>query len=88
MTSPEPHETTSILIIDPCVEPDSIISPVQATSIDYLYTVDPAEIVVKEFEVVPPICPVTYECIEITGPDEDVTCNDPNSIMSFNSATG
>ena len=79
------HVQASIEIIDPCLEPDSITAPAQQDPEEYFYTTGSTQVKVTPFVVVPSICPVTYECVEINGPDPDVKCGDSGSIPDFDS---
>jgi len=68
---------TKIEILHPCLRPASISAPNQSNPDEYYFTPGGANILVNPFIVDPPVCPVTYECISVTGPDVDVKCVDP-----------
>ena len=72
----EPHLKTTIEILDPCSRPASITVPSLTNPQPYLYTVTGVNVNVNPLIVDPPMCPVFYECVSITGIDPDVSCTD------------
>lgn len=62
--------TSTIVIVDPCIDPDLLEATTQAPIDDYYYTVSPIiDFVLNPFNVFPPTCTVTYSCDNgVTGP--------------------
>ena len=86
MTSAPKSESfrVDIILEDPdlCNNPNSLIVPDQINPLPYLYTSNGAQINVAPFITDPSDCPITYECISVSGEDIDFKCNDPG-VVSF-----
>ena len=80
MTSLEPKVTTTILLDDPCKSPFSLTATDQTNPDDYYYTAEGVTFRVSPPIIDPVICPITYNCVSVDGPDADVRCDDKASV--------
>ena len=88
MTSEAPNLQTLIEIEDPCLRPASITAPTQTNPDDYFYTEDGANFIVSPpLTNDPPICPITFECISISGQNSNLSCEDSDAV-TFDELTG
>ena len=91
--SPTPDASSTIEIINPCLDPFSLTSTPQTDPADYIYksTARPTVSVVLDQYIVDPdasVCPITYSC-EVTGPRTDIcSITDGDTVATFDSITG
>ena len=62
---------------DPCRNPFYIGTLSDDYFIEYVYGSDPVDLIIDNFKVDPPVCPITYECQSASG------CDIPG-VSSFN----
>ena len=80
--------STPLEIVDPCDSPTSLIAPSQNDPAEYFYTPAATTFHVSlPLEVYPPVCPISFECVSVDGPDDDVACTDEEVVM-FDAETG
>lgn len=84
-------ESVIIEIIDPCIDPTSVLATDQGPPSEYKYTGDTPRYdkSITPFQVTPDACSFTYSCEMIGGPRLDL-CDiiDGSTQGSFNTATG
>ena len=93
MTSPTPDASSTIEIINPCLDPFSLTSTPQTDPADYIYksTSKPSVQVILDQYISDPdasVCPITYTC-EVSGPRTDICSkNDGDTVATFDTNTG
>ena len=88
MTSQQPNQMTQIELLHPCLIPASIQATDQSDPAEYFYTPGGSTFTVNPFLVDPPICPVTYECITVTGKNLNAPCDNLADSIVFSPTTG
>ena len=71
------EQSVDILVRDPCRNPFYIGTLSDDYFIEYVYGSDPVDLIIDNFKVDPPVCPITYECQSASG------CDIPG-VSSFN----
>ena len=63
-------ETTTIEVIDPCLNPFALTLPDQTSSISYSYTGSSPRLSFTPIAAVvsPPVCAINYNCVTLTSP--------------------
>ena len=56
------EQSVDILVRDPCRNPFYIGALSDDYFIEYVYGSDPVDLIIDNFKVDPPVCPITYEC--------------------------
>ncbi len=89
IASESPDPQTTILVLDPCLKPYSLTSPGQATELEYDYNRVGARFLPQSLAVDPPICPLTFSCLSITGSDSNaLQCDDQSGVLQVDALTG
>ena len=90
----KPDVATTIEIVDPCLDPFSLISTAQTNPDPYVYKSQERPAVhlkFAQFTVNPDasVCPITYSCTVISGPRSDICqITDNETISTFDTASG
>ena len=83
--------TVQIEFIDPCPDPESVTSVIQANPADYLYTfkAPKMQLTLSPFVVEPPICTFQYSCTMTSGSRTDLCSRSDGSTHGlFDPITG
>ena len=80
ITQVKSSSTFDLLVKHPCLDanftPNNLsVSPNQRNPDPYFYTDQGAFIQIESFIADPALCPVQYECIDVSGPSIALTCD-------------